>query len=187
MKIHLIRHGKSTHTRSKRLTQKELQNWFERYNEAGVRKEKRYPPSTVKQISLANAVLTSDLNRAIESAGFLQTEILLSDSLFREVDIPRLPKELDTIKLKANTWAIILRSLWFLGYSRECESLKEATTRAEEAAHMLIANAQEYGTVALIGHGFFNRLIAKELQAAGWKGKTRSSLRHWRCSTYSKR
>ncbi|MDG5472019.1 phosphoglycerate mutase family protein [Jeotgalibacillus sp. ET6] len=187
MNIYLIRHGKSTHTGSKRMTQQELRDWFEQYNQAGVREEERYPPSTVKQISLAKAVLTSDLNRAIESAGFLQTEILLSDSLFREVDIPHLPKAFDTIRLKAHIWSIILRSLWFLGYSRECESLKEATNRAEEAAQMLIDHAQKCGTVALIGHGIFNRLIAKKLQAAGWKGKTRSSLRHWRCSTYSKR
>ncbi|KIL51139.1 phosphoglycerate mutase family protein [Jeotgalibacillus campisalis] len=185
MNIHLIRHGKSTLADTKHMTQTEFKAWFEQYNTAGVKEEKRYPSLTVKQISLANAVLTSHLNRTIESAEFLNADVLISDSLFREVDIPSLPSAFDRIQLKAHVWAMILRSLWFMGYSRECESLKEAKIRAKAAAQKLISYAQEHEEAALVGHGFFNRLIAKELQAAGWQGKTRSSLRHWRCSTYS--
>ena len=104
--------------------------------------------------------------------------------LFRETELPTITK-LWGIKLKPSIWALILRCLWFGGYSRGCESLSNAKGRAKKASELLVKYAQEHTSVVLIGHGFFNMLIAEELQKTGWKGKRKTSSKHWNCTTYS--
>lgn len=78
----------------------------------------------------------------------------------------------------------ILRCLWFSGYSDRCESLNNAKQRAKKAAEKLVDYAQEHQSVAFVGHGFINLLIAKELQKSGWKGKRKTGSKHWNCTTY---
>jgi broad specificity phosphatase PhoE len=89
------------------------------------------------------------------------------------------------IKLNASIWAVILRCLWFSGYSSGCESLKEAKIRAEEASKVLDTCAKDHTNVVLVGHGFFNKLIGKELKKMGWIGKKKTSSKHWNATTYS--
>jgi broad specificity phosphatase PhoE len=80
---------------------------------------------------------------------------------------------------------VLLRALWFCGYARRCESLSSAKKRAEKAARRLVAYAQKHQSVALVGHGLFNMMIARELQRMGWIGKRKTSVKHWRCTTYT--
>jgi hypothetical protein len=78
----------------------------------------------------------------------------------------------------------MLRCLWFSGYSSGCESLSNAKDRSEKASKLLVEYAKGHNTV-LVGHGFFNMLIAKELQKNGLKGKRKINSNHWVCTTYS--
>jgi hypothetical protein len=89
------------------------------------------------------------------------------------------------LKLRPSIWAITLRLLWFFGNSNECESLNKAKFRAKKASQQLIDYAEVNRSVVLVGHGFFNMLIAKELQKRGWKGKRKTGAKHWNCTTYS--
>lgn len=185
MEISLIRHGKSKHTENKRLTCNEFQRWVEKYDNSGVFEEKTYPPVTLEKIVTANVVITSDLKRSIESANLLNQNLrVISDALFRETELPSLPR-ISGLKLSPNSWAIILRCLWFIGYSKQCESLANAKRRAKKASEQLVKYAEEHKSVVLVGHGFFNRLIAEELKKMGWEGKRNSSVKHWSCTTYS--
>jgi hypothetical protein len=63
--------------------------------------------------------------------------------------------------------------------------LKDAKIRAEEASKFLVNCTKEHHHVVLVGHGFFNMLIGKELKRMGWNGKKKSSSRHWNSTTYS--
>lgn len=76
----------------------------------------------------------------------------------------------------------LLRIAWFLGAKHGCESYREAKERAIAAADFLIKEARENGSVCLVGHGVFNRLIAKELEKRQWQGTIHHT--HWSCSTY---
>lgn len=78
--------------------------------------------------------------------------------LFRETELPNVPTIIGGLKLNPNIYAVILRCLWFCGYSWGCESLKNAKDRAKIASDLLVEYAQEQTTVALVGHGFFNIL-----------------------------
>lgn len=186
MEISLIRHGKSLWTENNPINCKEFKNWVENYDSNGVFNEKSYPPETINIISKANVVITSHLKRSIESASYLQPSIkTISEPLFRETELPIFPINLSGLKLHPNIWAVLFRCLWFCGYSNGCESLVDAKVRAEKAARRLVEYAKEKDNVVLVGHGFFNMLIAKELQNLGWNGKRKSSSKHWHSTTYS--
>ena len=186
MEISLIRHGKSMCTEMNRITCKEFKDWVEKYDYSGVFEEKSYPPVTLKKIATANIVITSDLKRSIESANLLNPNLkAISVPLFRETELPTPLTKMWGLQLNSSLWAVILRCLWFSGYSRGCESLTNAKYRAEKASELLGEFAQEHTSVVLVGHGFFNMLIAKELQKTGWKGQKKTSSKHWSCTTYS--
>ena len=56
--------------------------------------------------------------------------------------------------------------------------------RAIKAVVVLINNVEVHHLVALVGHGFFNMMIAKELQNRGWIGRRNTDSNHWKCTTY---
>ncbi|MED4400531.1 histidine phosphatase family protein [Metabacillus fastidiosus] len=185
MDISLIRHGKSTFTENKKINCEAFQSWVKQYDCNGVFEEDCYPAGTTEIIKQAHLVITSNLKRSIDSAKILNPAIkTINSSLFCETELPIPSKKLGAIKLNPNTWAIILRCLWFLGYSNGCESYNEARQRAKEAARVLVDYANEHTSVVLVGHGFFNRLIGTELKKMNWKNKTKMSSKHWRCTTY---
>lgn len=186
MEISLIRHGKSLWTENNPVSCTEFKSWVQKYNRSGVYQENAYPPETLKKISAANVVFTSDLKRSIESARYLKPDIeTISDPLFREIELPIPFKNLMGIKLNPNIWAVLLRCLWFIGYSNGCESLNDAKARAKRASKCLVEYAKKHDVVVLVGHGFFNMLIAKELHKLGWIGKRTTSSQHWHSTSYS--
>ena len=185
MEISLIRHGRSRHIDHTRTAAKEFRHWVEQYDSNGVFVENQYPEFTRNKISAASLVITSDLKRSAESAVLLAPKAdIISDACFRETELPAL-RNIPWLKLSPNVWLVLARCLWFAGYSRQCESKESAKQRAKQAAEQLIGYAQKHQSVALVGHGFFNRFIAEELQKKGWKGKRKSNAKHWHCTTYT--
>ncbi len=141
MEISLIRHGKSKHIENDWITCTEFQDWIQNYDSNGVLEENYYPSVTLEKIAAANIVFTSDLSRSIESASLLNQHVrIISDDLFRETELPTFPR-LFGLKLSPNIWAIILRCLWLIGYSRQCESLVHAKQRAKQASEQLVKYA----------------------------------------------
>ncbi|MEH7276050.1 histidine phosphatase family protein [Neobacillus vireti] len=186
MEISLIRHGKSQLTENDKLSGWEFKKWVEKYDYNGVIEESTYPSATLGKVAAANIIITSDLKRAVESARLLDPVTnIISDLLFRETELPSYTSQIFNLKLKPSTWAIVLRILWFSGYSTNCESLDQAKFRANKAAQQLIDYANEYKSVVLVGHGFFNMFIAKELQKKGWIGPRKRDSKHWNCMSFS--
>ncbi|MBW8350374.1 histidine phosphatase family protein [Bacillus sp. IITD106] len=187
MEIVLIRHGKSLWTEDRLITCQEFKNWVEKYDSHGVFEEASYPLQTLEKIRTAKIVVTSDLTRSVESARLLNPNIhTISDPLFRETELPVPIIKLFGLKLNASLWAVLLRCLWFIGYSKGCESLREAKKRAEKASRLLINFAKEHQNVVVVGHGFFNMLMAKELKKLGWVSAKKKSSKHWQSTTFSK-
>ena len=186
MEISLIRHGKSKHIENNRVTCKEFVKWVEKYDKIGVFEEKDYPSETLTKIATASIVITSDLTKLLKSANLIiQTaNRVVTDALFRETELPVPSKNLK-FKMSANSWAVILRCLWFCGYAGQNESLAKAKQRAKKASERLVKYAEGHKSVVLVGHGFFNRLIAIELKKMAWKGKRKATAKHWHCTTYS--
>ncbi len=119
-------------------------------------------------------VVTSDLRRSIESARlfFPSIEADATDPLYREAELPaRLP--LCAFTMRYSVAIVIARALWRLGIHQHAESYAMAAARAHRAAEALASRAMEHDCVILVGHGFFNRLIARELKQGGWTASRR--------------
>jgi len=187
VEISLIRHGQSIFQEKEKITNAQFIDWVKGYDEHGVVQEKQYPKEAMDRIKQSNIIITSDLIRSKESATYLSPNgTFTSNSLFREVELPVSKRKWMGMRLKPFVWLVIYRILWVLGYSNECESYHEANLRARKAAESLIELASKHERVSLVGHGIFNRLIAKELQAQGWEGMRKFSSKHWSCTTYRK-
>jgi len=133
----------------------------------------------------ANIMITSDLKRSIKSAEFLNPDnIVISDPIFRETELPSPLTNLFGLRFKPGVWAVILRLLWFSGFSSNSESFSDAKIRAERASKILVKYAQDHKDIVLVGHGFSNLLIAKELKKSGWKANKKTSSKHWHTTTF---
>ncbi|MEO4016319.1 MULTISPECIES: histidine phosphatase family protein [Pseudomonas] len=129
----------------------------------------------------AKVIVSSSAPRALTSVRALGLQPTLIDEIFCEAQLPygrwTLPR------LSPFTWAFILRILWLCGFSGKVESARKARTRANTAAQRLQSLTSE-GAVLLLGHGFMNRMIAKQLEAAGWTRKKSNGNRYWGATTY---
>ena len=162
-----------------------LNIWVENYDGSSVHAEPEYPPNTLRKMATVNFVFASNLVRSIDLVQLLQpTVATVGDEMFRETELLISSVKFWDIKLSPGAWAVVLRVLWLCGYLKDCESYREAKRRAAAAAQRLIEYAKEYGSVALVGHGFFNLLIAKQLRKKGCEGLRKTGTSHWTCTTY---
>ena len=182
MEINLIRHGASIHKENKRINGQQYRSWVEAYDESGVEPMEQYPALTIEKVQKAHTLLTSDLLRATATLHHLAVnQSYAAHALFREAELPHIYLS-KFIRLKPKHWTLFLRIAWFLGAKHRCESYREAKERAIAAADVLINEAREKGSICLVGHGIFNRLIARELEKRQWHGMIHHT--HWSCSTY---
>ena len=65
------------------------------------------------------------------------------------------------------------------------EHIAKAKERAALGAIKLQEYSEKYGTVILIGHGFINRFIARELLSRGWSGPKIPGNRYWAYGVYT--
>ncbi|MBS3935323.1 MAG: hypothetical protein KGZ43_04045 [Sulfuritalea sp.] len=64
--------------------------------------------------------------------------------------------------------------------------MSDARRRARQAAERLAELAEEHQNVLLVGHGFINHFIAKELQKSGWLGPSRPGKGFWGYGIYER-
>jgi broad specificity phosphatase PhoE len=184
MEIYIIRHGKSDYINNDRISGMEFKKWIEDYDAIGVVVEKNHSVELLSSIESSNIIITSDLKRSTDSAAQLKTNAkIITNPVFREAELPSLPLYL---RLSPNIWLVILRIMWFLGYSNCCESYKDSKKRARKASDLLIEYAERELKVALIGHGIFNMLIAKELKKQGWFNNRKIDSSHWGINFFTK-
>ncbi len=183
MRIVLLRHGKPDVPKLGKLRASEICQWIESYNSAGLKIGNSPSRKAIEIANDCNAIVCSDLPRSVESARALGIkEVNHVESMFREMGLPY--ANFPSPKLSLNTWAVIFRVLWFLGYSSNGESLREAKLRASNGASRLKEIAENNRSVLLVGHGFVNRFIAKELLSNGWQGPVNPGKRYWEFGVY---
>jgi broad specificity phosphatase PhoE len=179
--ITLIRHGKPVFELSGSVRARDLRKHVIRYNASGI--SDTPPPYTIELAKEHHIVVCSDLIRSVESAQALGfDEIHASEPLFGEAAIPHFSR--GSVKLPVNTWIILLRTLSLMGFSKNGESFRNTKKRAMLAADKLVQLADQYGRVLLVGHGFINYFIARELLASGWTGPARPGKDFWGFGIY---
>lgn len=103
--------------------------------------------------------------------------------MFGETNIPHFGR--GSLSLPVGVWVVLLRVMWLFGFSKNGESFKQAKKRARLAADKLIALAEVHQDVLLVGHGFFNHFIAKELKKRGWQMSSKPSNGYWEYGVFN--
>lgn len=178
--IILMRHGQPDLVMAGKRSARDMKRWIEAYDLSEV-VDQPAPEGSVALAATARVIVASTAPRALTSVRALGLQPVLVDALFCEAQLPHgrwtLPR------LSPFTWAFILRVLWLCGFSGKVESAREARMRAGRAAQRLQSLADE-GPVLLLGHGIMNRMIAKQLEAAGWVRQQSSGSSYWGATAY---
>ncbi|MFC1549476.1 histidine phosphatase family protein [Nitrospirota bacterium] len=185
MKICLVRHGRPKPVSCEGVSSEVFsESWLKDFDATGIDPWARPPQEMMDRARKCRAVVTSPLQRAHDSARILfpDRSILVEPSL-REFGLPSLP--LPLIKFPPGVWVMLCRILWFVGYCRGTESLSEARARARRGAELLQRMAGHNDSVAFVGHGLINTLIARELRQMGWQGPPIPGRKHWDVSEYT--
>lgn len=183
MQIIILRHGKPAFELKGNARGNELGEIVKSYDRSGI---VGIPPEeTIAAIRGRHIVVCSHLVRSVESAKALGCqEVHLKDPLFCEAVIPYFEK--GSIPLPIGLWVVILRLMWLLGFSRNGESLLNTQRRAKKATARLIELAEQHQNVLLVGHGFINHFIARELRKRGWSGPSRQDNEYWGYGIYER-
>jgi broad specificity phosphatase PhoE len=181
MEIILMRHGEPAYELKGRVQANEISGVIEGYDLSGIKDKP--PKITIDRVSSVSAVVCSDLKRSIESAKALGfSKIHQSRALYREVATPHFKG--GEFSMSLYKWGVFLRVISIFGFSRNGESLSMARIRAIEAASELVNLAKEKKSVLLVGHGFINYFIAKELLRKKWLGPSKPGGGYWEYGTY---
>jgi broad specificity phosphatase PhoE len=178
------RHGKPALSRKIFLDAAGYEDWWEQYDAGGLAEGQRAPSRLTRVVAACKHVIASPLRRAVETARSAAPgrELEIND-LFVEAPLP--PPLFPTfIRLRPRSWGAVARLSWWLGFHREFESREEAEARAELAAGHLIAAAEQHGSVALLAHGWFNRMIRTVLLRRGFVCLRNGGDWHWSFRVY---
>lgn len=178
--IILMRHGQPALASVARVSLRDMRNWIADYEQSTIT-DLAPTASSLVLAERARHVVSSNAPRALASLQRLALEPCFSDALFGEAQLPH--GRWSWPRLSPFTWAFVLRLRWMGGYNGEVESARHANDRAKRAAAHLQSLADQ-GPVLLMGHGFMNRLIGKQLQASGWSRHTRDGQGYWSAAVY---
>lgn len=175
MEITLVRHGKPDLKKSGRVNATGMREWVSAYDASRISGS---PASAAKAAcQKSNFIVSSPLPRAVSS---LHTLGVKPDFILNELSEAPLPLfNVPAIKLPPSLWLVLFRLLWLAGASSKSESCADAQQRAKRVADHLTALAHEHEQVFSMGHGIMNKLIAKELERAGWKKVTDRESGYW--------
>lgn len=172
--IIFVRHGKPDCPTPPRLSQREVAAWLREYGRSGIAAEPPSSDACRAAVQSARVVLSSTLRRSSESAAVLAGDRVTAHALFTEASlaIPTVG-----LALSPSLWTVIGRLTWLMG-AASAENLSATRQRAEQAAAFLLAEA-ENGPVAVIAHGWINRMIAQALCKRGMRVVEKTGSRYW--------
>lgn len=177
MEIVLGRHGRSVLDQSKWIAPRKLAQWIAAFNDGGILRG-QIPQSTSLAAARCKVIVSSPLRRSYQSAQLIaSSQLLVTEDLISEAGMPH-PDWLFPA-LPITVWLAIFRVAWYCGYSRNAESMSDASMRAAVAADRLVDLARQHDSVFVVGHGIMTTLIANRLVQLGWSGSRRPANRYW--------
>jgi broad specificity phosphatase PhoE len=158
-KILIYRHAKPIVSENEVILGKDYPSWVKRYNESEICLPE-------KVLLKENFVFTSKINRSIKTGKAISKKTE-EHELFNEAEVPliRFPK----FKRKAKFWIVISRILWMYGISTKCESYKVTKKRVTSAIEFIDSYLKTNNEVIIVGHGFINHMLKKQLSKKGWQ------------------
>jgi len=185
--IVLARHGRPDLSAEARqpIRGREIGRWYRSYDASGIVHGVEPPASLREAARAAGCVVTSNTRRAIESASRLTAaDTIRVEASLREVGFP---ESLDSsLRLSPNLWVFIARAAQMLDRDDDEGGRAAVRARAATVAETLAALARDRRSVVAIGHGWFNRFVARELRRQGWHGPRFVPSGYWSSVTYER-
>ena len=171
VEILLVRHGPVSLARSP-ISGREIGRWVAHYNECSIDRTYAPPEAVSRLVASAGRVVTSNLRRCVESAAWLAPSADIQiDPELREA---ALPDSLGTsVRMWPGPWIVLARLAWWLNWRQSVEPER------------LCLLAREHRSVAVVGHGIFNRFIARQLSRRGWCGPAMLPTAHWAIAKFT--
>jgi broad specificity phosphatase PhoE len=177
--IVIARHGRPALDRHIWINSEQYVDWWAAYDAGGLAPDQRVPNGLITALQACKLIVSSSLLRARETAAQAAPErdVQIEE---RFVEAPLPPPHLpDFIKFRPRFWGVVARATWYFGYSRDQETRQQAEVRADAGADWLIEQATAQGSVALVAHGWFNRMLRICLEAKGWTCIYDGHDSHW--------
>lgn len=189
-RITIIRHGKPDahhkYVNRKSLKGSEIIQFIHDWDSCELSKENKIPGTLKETVAHADYCISSTLKRAIDSLKLLGIEKSDASELFNEAELPH--GFLLKVKMPALVWFIMIRFLWVLGLRMNSESYKEFRGRIRKAYEFLSSRSEKSDHIAVLGHGFANRQLKKELKRNGWNHvENHGGHDYWSFDTFEKR
>lgn len=178
--ITLARHGEPALSRKCLLTSDQYRDWWARYEVGGLLAGQTPPPDLLAAAAGAGAIYASTRPRAQETALAISAgREVMNDALFIEAPLPP-PRFPSWFKLPPKYWGAVARFWWHaFDHHDGQETRLQAETRAEQAAQVLIARAEQGQDVLVLAHGYFNHMVGRRLKAGGWRLVHNQGFRYW--------
>jgi broad specificity phosphatase PhoE len=170
MTITLIRHARVNYEFKKSYRHFDFDKSCTEYDNSPVLQDIEHRANSIT----GNIIYVSSLIRTHETAQLLFSGIVpIENKLFDEVPIKSyapLP-----IPLPTALWFGIGRLQWLFASKRQPETKANTKNRVRKAVDTLVANDDD---VILISHGFFMRLLVKELERRGFALEKKASYKN---------
>ena len=186
--IHLVRHLSTDGRPPSRIGRREHAAWLRSEGDHGIAPGAVVDPALSAAVATSSHIVVSPLSRARQTASAAlatvaadrQPVVLIMDDL-REAQLPVVA--LPGLRAPLDAWDTVCRVAWLSGYAGGVESRSAAGARAGRAAVDLDRLAAA-GTVTVVGHGFFNILLARQLRRLGWCGPRLPNHAHGAVNRY---
>ena len=178
--IVLARHGEPALSRKVKLSAREYREFWANYEILGLLPGQSPPATLTAFVERCGALIASTRLRSIESAEALAHGRAFSrEAMLVEAPLPP-PDWPGWIRLPPSIWGFIARVWWwYFNHHEGQETRRQAEARADKAAAMLEALADQGEDVVVLAHGFFNFMIGRSLKRRGWRLEHSEGWKYW--------
>jgi broad specificity phosphatase PhoE len=186
--ITLIRHGKPELSKKFSnmtiISGSQVQHFIEEYNSCDVSITEKND-HLLHYISNGNLFFSSNTKRAKVSFEKLGVYNYNTTDLLNEAELPY--GILNRVKMPLVICLVFLRVTWYLGITKNCESLSDFRKRINCAVHFIESYLHCVNNIVIMAHGFTNMNLYREFRKKGWKKTETVHLnRYLSCISMSK-
>ena len=187
--ITIIRHGMpEAHNKYSNWTilrGSDLSEFINDWNNCELSLENKISDKLRVTIDDSDFFVTSKLRRTIDSSRLLGIMKADTSELLNEAELPH--GFLKNIRMPVILWGGVIRLAWVFGLRMNAESYKEFKTRIKKACTYISLQSVKSNHIAVIGHGFANMQIKKELKRNKWKHiENCGGYDYWSFDTFEK-
>jgi len=178
--IILTRHGEPALSRDVKLSAHEYREFWAQYEVLGLLPGQAPPAALVATVESCGVLISSTRLRSIESAEKLAAgRTYTREPMLIEAPLPP-PNWPSWVRMSPKLWGFFARFWWwYFNHHEGQETRRDAEDRADKAAQMLAALADQGQDVVVTAHGFFNHLIGRALRRRGWRLAASEGYKYW--------